>query len=123
VFEFKVGNSAFESLSFTVIPSRGKVDMYVLDEEVGEEPSPDATEIVTTTMGGGKICEISNPAKGSRYRAGVVASEDAEFTITASTSEGVVELQASVPVHGEVDMEKFQYYKIFVNNGTELMNI
>jgi hypothetical protein len=57
------------------------------------------------------------------YKAAVVAKSAARFTITAATSTGTIELQASVPVHGEVSMEAWTFYKIFVNEYDENMKV
>ena len=105
------------------MPSSGTIDLFVIEaSDIEETPEPDNTiEIKGDLFGGGKSCTINNPPPDTLYRAAIVAETMTRFTITAQSSQGIVKLQASVPVHGEVDPDKWQYYVINVANSTQDM--
>ena len=100
--------------------SYGKIKMYAAREE---EPTPDNTLAVVDTWHNGKEFFEVRPKKGL-YRFSIVALNDTQYTITASSGNATVfMLQASVPASGRVPHGEMNFYKINVDSEEETLTI
>jgi hypothetical protein len=120
VYKYTVPPGHPANISIKVLPSRGRVKMFVTE---GGDPSSYNSFPVTSTLQSGSQCNIKGTDPGTTFKIAVLALTDADFVISTVSSEGVSVLQSSKPTEGEVETEKFVYYKFYVDDPSELVTI
>jgi hypothetical protein len=103
-------------LTFALTKVYGDPDLYVKSFPVGEDPVfPTTTDYdFSSTSSQNDVVAIQHPASGRVYMVGVYAYSTCAYSLTGTSSSGIVELQAGAPQQGSLQAHQFDYYRIFV---------